>query len=115
MKISGIEIYHFELSYVHGLYTMSGGRDITTLPSTFVRVISDAGYEGWGEVCPLGTNYLPQHAEGARAALRLIAPALLGLDPTNHASVYDTMDAVLMGHACAKSPIDHKSIAFVKA
>ena len=48
----------------------------------------------------------PCHAEGARAALRLIAPALLGLDPTNHASVYDTMDAVLMGHAYAKSSID---------
>ncbi len=106
MKITGIEIYHFALSYVHGVYTMSGGRDITTLPSTLVRVISDGGYQGWGEVCPLGSNYLPQHAEGARAALQLLAPALIGLDPTNHAAVYDTMDAVLMGHAYAKSPID---------
>ncbi len=106
MKIAAIEVHHFALSYVHGVYTMSGGRRISSLPSTLVRVISDAGYEGWGEVCPLGSTYLPQHAGGARAALALLAPALIGLDPTNHALVYDTMDSVLSGHAYAKSPID---------
>ncbi|WP_031409537.1 mandelate racemase/muconate lactonizing enzyme family protein [Thiomonas sp. FB-Cd] len=106
MKITAIEVYNFDLTYVHGVYTMSGGRDVTVLPSTLVRVISDSGHEGWGEVCPLGSAYLPQHADGARAALRLLAPALIGLDPTNHAAIYDTMDAVLMGHAYAKSPID---------
>lgn len=106
MKIQKIDVFNFDLTYIHGVYTMSGGRDITSLPSTLVRVTSDSGHEGWGEVCPLGSAYLPQHAGGARAALELLAPTLIGLDPTNLASVYDRMDAVLMGHAYAKSPID---------
>jgi len=106
MKIAKIDVFNFDLTYIHGTYTMSGGRDITFLPSTMVRVTSDSGHEGWGEVCPLGSAYLPQHASGARAALELLAPALIGLDPTNISKVYDTMDAVLMGHSYAKSPID---------
>lgn len=106
MKIQRIDVYHFDLTYVHGTYRMSGGRDITRLPSTLVRITSDAGHEGWGEVCPLGSTYLPAHAGGARAALELMASHLIGLDPTNHAEIYSQMDAVLAGHAYAKSPID---------
>lgn len=85
---------------------MSGGREITSLPSTLVRVTSDEGTDGWGEVCPLGSTYLPAHAGGARAALKLLAPALIGADPGNLAAVNDVMDATLMGHGYAKSPID---------
>ena len=106
MKIKRIDVYHFELTYIHGTYKMSGGRDVGALPSTLVRVTSDSGHEGWGEVCPLGTTYLPSHAGGARAALELIAPALIGVDPTNLAAVNDAMDAALMGYAYAKSPVD---------
>lgn len=106
MKISRIDVFDFELSYVHGTYRMSGGRDVSVLPSTLVRVTSDEGHEGWGEVCPLGTTYLPAHAGGARAALQLMAPYLIGHDPTNHAEIYALMDGALAGHAYAKSPID---------
>ena len=106
MRIAKIDVFNFDLTYVHGVYRMSGGRDITSLPSTLVRITSNDGREGWGEVCPLGTTYLPAHAGGARAALELIAPALIGLDPTNLAAINDTMDATLMGYAYAKSPID---------
>ena len=106
MKISRIDVYNFDLTYVHGVLTLSGGRSISSLPSTLVRITSDSGHKGWGEVCPLGSAYLPQHAGGARAALELLAPALIGLDPTNLAVINDTMDRVLSGHAYAKSPID---------
>ena len=106
MKISKIDVFNFELTYVHGVYKMSGGRDVTSLPSTLVRVTSDDGRCGWGEVCPLGSTYLPAHAGGARAALQLLAGALIGVDPTNLAAVNDAMDGALMGHAYAKSPID---------
>src|SRR5690348_3567050 len=85
---------------------MSGGRKISSLPSTIVGVTADNGLQGWGEVCPLGATYLPAHAEGARAALALLAPAVVGADPTNHAAINDVMDAVLSGHAYAKSPLD---------
>ncbi|CAB4897995.1 unannotated protein [freshwater metagenome] len=106
MRITRVDVYNFDLTYVHGSYVMSGGRVIDSLPSTVVRVSTDDGVQGWGEVCPLGTTYLASHAGGARSALALLAPAVLGLDPTNLASVNDAMDAVLMGHEYAKSPLD---------
>ncbi|MCW5223394.1 mandelate racemase [Verminephrobacter aporrectodeae subsp. tuberculatae] len=106
MKITRIDVYHFDLSYVHGVYTMSGGRNVSTLASTLVRVVADDGLEGWGEVCPLGSTYLPAHAGGARAALQLLAPALIGVDPTDLSAVNDAMDAALVGYAYAKSPLD---------
>ena len=74
MKIVRIDVFNFDLTYIHGVYRMSGGRDITSLPSTLVRVTADDGRDGWGEVCPLGTTYLPSHAAGARAALALMLP-----------------------------------------
>ncbi len=58
MRITRLEVYGYALTYAHGAYGMSGGRVISTLPSTVVRVITDEGLEGWGEVCPLGSTYL---------------------------------------------------------
>lgn len=106
MRIARIEVYGYTLTYVHGEYRMSGGRIVRELPSTVVRVITDSGVEGWGEVCPLGPTYLPAFAEGARSALYLLAPALIGADPCNLAEVHERMDAALCGHAYAKSPLD---------
>jgi cis-L-3-hydroxyproline dehydratase len=85
---------------------MSGGRVIRQLDSTVVRITTDEGLAGWGEVCPLGSAYLPAHAEGARTALHELAPAVIGLDPTNLAAVNRAMDTALLGHAYAKSPVD---------
>jgi cis-L-3-hydroxyproline dehydratase len=106
MKISTVEVYQYQLGYRYGNYVMSGGRVVTTLPSTVVRVMTDDGLDGWAETCPLGSTYLAAHAEGAVAALRLLGPAVLGLDPSNLAAVRIAMDGALMGHNYAKSPID---------
>lgn len=39
---------------------------MTVFDSTVVRVETDAGIVGHGEVCPLGPFYLPAYAEGVR-------------------------------------------------
>ncbi|HET6947668.1 MAG TPA: mandelate racemase/muconate lactonizing enzyme family protein [bacterium] len=106
MRIRRIEVFGYTLHYVHGDYVMSGGRHVSELPSTVVCVTADDGTEGWAEVCPLGQTYLPAFADGARAALRLLAPAVLGADPINLAQLQQGMDGVLRGHAYAKSPLD---------
>ena len=98
MKIKSVDVYHLNLTYVHGTYVMSGDRQISSLASTLVCVTADSGLQGWGEVCPLGTTYLPAHAGGARAALALLAPAVVGIDPTNIAAVNARMDQALSGH-----------------
>ncbi len=106
MRIERVDVYGYDLSYVHGLYVMSGGRVIGTLPSTVVRVTTANGVEGFGEVCPLGPAYLASHAAGARAALGALAPAVLGLEAGNLGAVNVAMDGALLGHGYAKSAID---------
>jgi L-alanine-DL-glutamate epimerase-like enolase superfamily enzyme len=106
MTITRVDVFGYDLTYVHGRYVMSGGRVIETLPSTVVRVTTSDGVEGFGEVCPLGPAYLPAHAGGARAALRELAPAVLGFDVGNLGAVNAAMDRALMGHGYAKSAID---------
>jgi L-alanine-DL-glutamate epimerase-like enolase superfamily enzyme len=104
--IDRIDIHGYDLTYAHGDYVMSSGRVVNVLPSTVVRIRTRDGLEGFGEVCPLGSTYLPASAEGARAALRELAPALIGVDAADLAAVTDRMDATLLGHGYAKSAID---------
>jgi L-alanine-DL-glutamate epimerase-like enolase superfamily enzyme len=104
--IVGIDIYTLELHYAHGTYVMSGGREASVQDSTLVRVRTDAGICGWGEACPLGSTYLADFAHGVRAALPLLAEAVVGLDPRELATIGATMDRTLRGQPAAKSALD---------
>ena len=106
MKIVRVDVYGYDVTYVDGAFELSGGRVVESLPSTVVRVTTDDGTTGFGETCPLGPAYLPAHGEGARAALRELAPAVLGLDPCEPSIVNDRLDERLLGHTYAKSAID---------
>ncbi|MEI7759467.1 MAG: mandelate racemase/muconate lactonizing enzyme family protein [Thermoleophilia bacterium] len=106
MRIARVDVFGYDLSYVHGRYVMSGGRVIESVPSTVVRVTTTAGVEGFGEVCPLGPAYLPAHSAGARAALSVLIPSVVGIGVNNLGAVNAAMDRALMGHGYAKSAID---------
>lgn len=106
MQINGVDVFGLDLRYAHGEYAMSDGRRTTSLPSTLVRITTDDGVVGWGEVCPLGNTYLPSHAQGARAALHELGAAVLGADPLNLHEINRLMNGVLAGHGYAKSPLD---------
>ena len=81
--ITRVDVFGYDLAYVRGRFVMSGGREIETLASTVVRIGTSSGAHGFGEVCPLGTTYLPGFSDGARAALYQMAPSLIGLDARN--------------------------------
>lgn len=87
-------------------YRMSAGGAYTAFDSTIVEVVSDAGISGWGETCPVGPVYQPQHALGARAALTQLAPGLIGNVVTGPLAVRRSMDKLLNGHNYAKAAID---------
>jgi cis-L-3-hydroxyproline dehydratase len=106
MRIAQVDVFGHELTYVHGTFELSGGRAAAVESSTLVRVTTDDGLEGWGEACPLAGTYLPSFAGGVRAALAVLAPALLGADPRNLAEINARMDAALLGQPAAKSPLD---------
>lgn len=101
-----VEVYGYVLTYAHGDYVMSQGRIVNQLDSTVVRVITADGISGFGETCPLGTTYLPAHSGGARAALPLLASAIIGADATNPAELRARMDAALRGSEYAKAALD---------
>lgn len=106
MKIQSIDLYAYDLTYVHGDYVMSKGRAARLQPSTLVRIATACGQEGWGETATLGGTYLPTSAATTRAALGELAPVLIGADPSNPALAARLMDAALMGQANAKSALE---------
>jgi L-alanine-DL-glutamate epimerase-like enolase superfamily enzyme len=106
MKITRILAYTVNLPLREGSYKWSGGKAVSVFDSTIVRVETDAGLAGHGEVCPLGPFYLPAYAEGVRAGLRELGPHLLGMDPRELGKLNLRMDAALKGHPYVKSGVD---------
>lgn len=106
MKISRIAVYQIDLPLHEGSYKWSGGKSVTVFDSTVVRIDTDAGITGWGEVCPLGPVYLPAYANGVRTGIAEIAPNLVGEDPLELGRLNTTMDRLLKGHPYVKSAID---------
>ncbi len=106
MKITRLLAYRVELPLHETTYKWSGGKSVTVFDSTIVRVETDAGLVGHGEVCPLGPFYLPAYADGVRAGLRELGPHLIGADPRQLGKLNRLMDAALKGHPYVKSGID---------
>ena len=106
MNIRKISVFQIDLPLHEGSYNWSGGKSVQVFDSTVVRIETDEGITGHGEVCPLGPVYLPAYAEGARAGIQVLAPALIGEDPTQLAKLNLQMDTTLKGHPYVKSAID---------
>jgi cis-L-3-hydroxyproline dehydratase len=106
MKICSIAAYQVDLPLREGRYNWSGGKSVAVFDSTIVRVATDEGLVGYGEVCPLGPFYLPAYAPGVRTGLIELAPHLIGLDPLQLGQIDGRMDAALKGHPYVKSAID---------
>src|SRR3954471_16436326 len=106
MQIRRISAYRVDLPLHEGSYRWSGGKAVTVFDSTVVRVETDEGVTGHGEVCPLGPFYLPAYANGVRAGVAELGPHLLGENPLELLKLNRRMDAALKGHPYVKSGID---------
>ncbi len=106
MKITRISVYQVDLPLREGRYSWSEGKSVDVFDSTVVRIETDAGLSGHGEVCPLGPVYLPAYAAGVRAGLAELAPRLIGQDPTQLQKLNRHMDQWLKGHPYVKSAVD---------
>lgn len=104
MKITEIHIYAHDLPVKNGPYTMASGA-VYALDTTLVKVVADNGHVGWGETCPVGPTYAEAHAEGARAALEVMAEGLIGA-PVWPGLLYQRMNGLLHGHNYAKAALD---------
>jgi L-alanine-DL-glutamate epimerase-like enolase superfamily enzyme len=106
MKITSISAYQIDLPLHEGSYNWSGGKSVSVFDSTIVRIETDAGVTGYGEICPLGPFYLPAYASGARAGIAELGKHLIGTDPTQLGPLNRFMEAALKGHPYVKSAID---------
>ena len=89
----------------HTVYRMAAGKTCDTVTTTVLRIETDSGLAGWGEVCPI-PHYLPAYAGGVAPAVAEMAPVLLGADPRGAEALMARLDAHLPGHAYAKSAVD---------
>lgn len=79
---------------------------LTAIDTTIIKVVTDSGLVGWGEVAPLGSAYQPQHALGARAAITHLAPFLIGESCLTPMLLMRRMNELLNGHNYAKAAFD---------
>ncbi len=104
MRIAEIHVYQKDLPVKDGPYTMSG-QEVWQLDTTVLQLVGDNGVTGWGEVCPVGPLYAPVQAGGIRAALRDLAPALIGV-AAEPLTVQRAIDTAICGQNYARSAID---------
>ncbi|MEM1360909.1 MAG: mandelate racemase/muconate lactonizing enzyme family protein [Pseudomonadota bacterium] len=105
MRIAEIHLYEVDLPMADGQYVMAS-TTVGQLTSTLVRLVGVDGTEGWGETCPVGPTYAPQHSGGAKAALIEMAPGLIGARADHPLLLSRRMEQLLNGHAYAKAAID---------
>lgn len=104
MKITRLSLWHVPLTS-HQTYYMSEGKVCDTIETVVIRVQTDSGLSGWGEVCPI-PQYLPAYARGVAPALQELAPVVLGADPVGPEALMSRIDTCLQGHVYVKSVLD---------
>ncbi|MBO6511385.1 MAG: mandelate racemase [Roseibium sp.] len=84
---------------------MASGKTCATVDSMVLRIETDQGISGWGEVCPI-PHYLPAYANGVAPALEELAPVLIGATPVGVDALMAACRSHLLGHRYAQSAID---------
>jgi L-alanine-DL-glutamate epimerase-like enolase superfamily enzyme len=106
MRINRIDVYQISYALHDKTYAWSGGHSVSTFLSNIIKISTDDGVNGFGEVCPLGSAYMDAYARGVPAGIEELGPTLLGQDPTRIRTINALMDAALGGHSYVKSPLD---------
>ncbi|MEM7683565.1 MAG: mandelate racemase/muconate lactonizing enzyme family protein [Pseudomonadota bacterium] len=104
MKITRLTLWHVPLTS-HQTYYMSDGKACGTVDTVVLRIDTDTGLQGWGEVCPI-PHYLPAYADGVAPAIAEMVPILLDADPVGPEALMARLDRHLQGHVYAKSAVD---------
>lgn len=104
MKIRRITLWRVPLTSLTPYY-MAQGKACATVDSIVLRIDTDNGFQGWGEVCPI-PHYLAAYADGVEPAIRECASCLIGADPIGPEALMAKLDTHLKGHVYAKSAID---------
>jgi L-alanine-DL-glutamate epimerase-like enolase superfamily enzyme len=105
MEITRVRAYHVLHPFRRGDYRM-GSSASAGFESTVVQLDTDDGVTGFGETSMINSVYAEAFAAGARAGVSDLAPALLGVDPSQPGTVHALLDASLRGHPYVKAAVD---------
>ena len=105
MKLIRASVYSQYQTFVNGPYRCRNQSE-AGFDSTLVKLETDLGLTGWGEMAPLGSFYSAAFATGARAGLEILLPQLIGRDPTQISDINRQMDRCLNGHPYIKTAVD---------
>jgi L-alanine-DL-glutamate epimerase-like enolase superfamily enzyme len=103
MRVAAVEPVLVEVplaAAVHGVHGVTAVQR-----SVLVRVTTDTGVEGWGNVDPT-PGYSQVTADDIHDAVRRLAPALAGVDPFNLHRALANMDREVMDAAEAKAAVE---------
>ncbi|HEX5475208.1 MAG TPA: cis-3-hydroxy-L-proline dehydratase [Vicinamibacterales bacterium] len=106
MRIRRIDVFQVPYRLTDRDYSWSGGHSVASFLTTIVRLRTDDGRTGFGEVCPLGSGYMEAYARGVPAGIAELGDVLLGADPTRLRELNAVMDNRLGGHRYVKSAVD---------
>ena len=106
MKINNIKVYQIDIPLIEKAYKWANENIVNNFDCTIVVIETDNNIQGVGEVCNLGSSYLPAYSKGVRSGILEIGKNLIGKDPTNINTINIEMDKSLYGHPYVKSPID---------
>ena len=104
MRIVRITVWKLALTS-HVTYYMADGKQCGAVDTVVVRLDTDGGVYGFGEVCPI-PGYLPAYADGVLPAIAEMAPVLLSAEPVGVGHLMTRLDARLPGHPYAKSAVE---------
>ena len=106
MKIKNIKVYKIDIPLKEGSYKWAHNNHVEKFDTTIVVIETDNNILGLGEVCTLGSSYLPAYSKGVRSGILEIGQALIGKDPSDISNINSEMEKKLKGHPYVKSPID---------
>ncbi|MER8436853.1 mandelate racemase/muconate lactonizing enzyme family protein [Mesorhizobium sp. M1312] len=107
MRIDRITLYSIPVTIGLDLtrYVASQSFD-PALDDLVVKIETDNGLVGWGEVVSAPPYFLPEISAGAREGIRHVAPVVLGRDPRQVAAIFHDVALALRGHGNAKAALE---------
>jgi len=103
VRITGVEIVPVRLPLLEPFVVSYGA--FTDMATVLVRLETDDGLTGWGEGTP-DPHVTGETFEGVVAALRYLAPALLGRDPLDRSAAMRLLGSRIAGAPTAKAAFD---------
>lgn len=107
MRIQRITLYSVPIDVGMELTRYVTSQSINpALDVLVVKLETDNGLVGWGEVASAPPYYLPELSAGGREGICYVAPVVLGRDPRHTARILADISGALRGHGNSKTALE---------